>query len=63
MNKSRAQKKGCLIFETHEFAGAAGRSSGRKGRADNKAVGRRERYYQQTSKEQLNALLMRRDLS
>jgi [ribosomal protein S18]-alanine N-acetyltransferase len=32
-------------------------------RAGFAVVGRRERYYQQTSGEQLNALLMRRDLS
>jgi ribosomal-protein-alanine N-acetyltransferase len=32
-------------------------------RAGFSVVGRRERYYQQTSGEQLNALLMRRDLS
>ena len=30
---------------------------------DLRVVGRRERYYQQPGGEQLNALLMRRDLS
>jgi ribosomal-protein-alanine N-acetyltransferase len=49
-----------IFLEVEENNAPARRLYERAGFA---VVGRRERYYQQTSGEQLNALLMRRDLS
>ena len=50
----------CIFLEVEENNAPARRLYERCGFA---IIGRRERYYQQASGEQLNALLMRRDLS